>query len=323
MAGKLHKKFWPSLGAASSEEKARRKHTMPCLSSWHWHCMRRVGLNGIFPISFIFSGNRLESVHRAGRKPAHVRWGDVQKNNLFLGDSELNDYMDSLARDPERFSRPHNADTGETILHLLAKEGKVEILESLLHDGRMERDVVRGLLFQDRLKWTPVMAATKADSGAKDIIEMFLRFMDQQLESAEDVATLMEAKNKGKDTLFTLIMRDGAAGGLLATTHDFRKARRMLLRLLANHVDVDRELPKWFHALVRQLLEPNSCDLTSRSMKELIDLASEVDVDFSKVLAERDESGNNLLMELAKNMKDDALREILTNSSSSNYVTIR
>ena len=29
--------------------------------------------------------------------------------------------MDSLAREPERLTTPHNTDTGETILHLLAK----------------------------------------------------------------------------------------------------------------------------------------------------------------------------------------------------------
>ena len=37
------------------------------------------------------------------------------------GDTELNEYMDSLAREPERLTTPHNTDTGETILHLLAK----------------------------------------------------------------------------------------------------------------------------------------------------------------------------------------------------------
>lgn len=95
--------------------------------------------------------------------------------------------MDALAKDPEQFSRPHNPDTGETILHLLAKEGKVEILESLLHDGRLEGDIVRGLLFQDRLKWTPVMAATKADFGAKDIIEMFIGFLHNQLTNTADL----------------------------------------------------------------------------------------------------------------------------------------
>ena len=29
--------------------------------------------------------------------------------------------MDGLARDPDRLTTPHNTDTGETILHLLAK----------------------------------------------------------------------------------------------------------------------------------------------------------------------------------------------------------
>ncbi len=58
-------------------------------------------------------------------------------------------------------------------------------------------------------------------------------------------------------------------------------------------------------------------------MKELIDLANTIDVDFTKVLSEQDENGNNLLMDLAKNMKDDALREILTNSATSYHVIIK
>ena len=57
-------------------------------------------------------------------------------------------------------------------------------------------------------------------------------------------------------------------------------------------------------------------------MKELIYLASKINVDFAKVFEEKDVLGNNILMELAKNMKDDALREVLTNSATSNYVSI-
>ena len=60
---------------------------------------------------------------------------------FFLGDSELTDYVDSLARDPDRFIIPHNNDTGETILHLLAKEGKVEILRNLFDDIRVEQNL--------------------------------------------------------------------------------------------------------------------------------------------------------------------------------------
>ena len=81
------------------------------------------------------------------------------------------------------------------------------------------------------------------------------------------------------------------------------------------------QLHKWLYILTKQLLIPNSCDLTSRSMKELIYLASKINVNFQKVFEEKDECGNNILMELAKNMKDDALREVLTNSATSNYVS--
>ncbi len=56
-------------------------------------------------------------------------------------------------------------------------------------------------------------------------------------------------------------------------------------------------------------------------MKEIIDLSGEYGVDFSRLFGVRDKDGNNLLMELAKNMKDDALRELLTNANTSNNVT--
>ena len=81
-------------------------------------------------------------------------------------------------------------------------------------------------------------------------------------------------------------------------------------------------MAKWFNILVRQLAEPNSCDLTARSMKELILLVSRTDVDLKTVMTERiDRYGNTMLMELAKNMKDEALREILTSSITSNHVS--
>ena len=100
---------------------------------------------------------------------------------------------------------------------------------------------------------------------------------------------------------------------------DFAKSRQDLFRLLDNHSD----LTLWFPKLVKQLLEPNSCDLNSRSMKEMIDLAAQscAKIDFEAILEQKDSAGNNMLMELAKNMKDDALREFLTNTYSSSFVS--
>ena len=84
----------------------------------------------------------------------------------FTEQSLLSVYMDALANNPERFTTAEIEDTGETRLHLLAREGKVEILESLLKDTRIEEDLVRGLLFPDKLNWHPVMSATKADRSS-------------------------------------------------------------------------------------------------------------------------------------------------------------
>lgn len=224
--------------------------------------------------------------------------------------------MDGLAQDPQRFFRAQNADTDETILHLFAKEGKVEILKSFVEDDRLGNDIVNGLLHPDKLAWTPVMAATKADQGAKEIVEMFIKLLDEKMPSYEHCKRLMTDTNKSNDTLFTLLMRNGLEAKAFK---DFANARKMLFALLFKH-SVD-PLHSWFNILVRQLLQQNSCDLTSRSMKELIDLATENGLDFAQVLLEQDDNGNNILMELAKNMKDDALREILTNTSTSNDVT--
>jgi len=41
----------------------------------------------------------------------------------------------------------------------------------------------------------------------------------------------------------------------------------------------------------------------------------------SQLFSLHDSEGNNLLMDLARTMKDDALRELLTNASTSNFVT--
>ena len=42
-----------------------------------------------------------------------------------------------------RRSQPQDDNTGETTLHILSKEGKVEIIETLLNDERMEDHMVR------------------------------------------------------------------------------------------------------------------------------------------------------------------------------------
>ena len=83
------------------------------------------------------------------------------------------------------------------------------------------------LIFQDKLKWTPVMAATKADLVSKDIAESFLKFLEENLDTEENLVKLMKNENQGNDTLFTLLMRHSEID-----TSDFRNARKLLFQLL-------------------------------------------------------------------------------------------
>ena len=78
-------------------------------------------------------------------------------------------------------------------------------------------------------------------------------------------------------------------------------------------------LEDWFLELKKQ--ESETKNLSSSSMKELICRGAKGGVDFKSVLAKKSKFGNTLLMKLAMKMKDEALREILTNTITSKYVS--
>lgn len=150
--------------------------------------------------------------------------------------------MDGLAKDPDKFTNPHNADTGETILHLLAKEGKVEIVQNLLEDTRVEKELVEALLKQDKLGWNPIMAATKADSGAaEEIMRLCLAFLESRLENSH-LGQLLDAQNISKDTIFTLLMRNNQL---------FEPSRKSLFQILARCARDETEVCIHLYAYLR------------------------------------------------------------------------
>ena len=94
--------------------------------------------------------------------------------------------------------------TGETILHVLAKEGKVGIIKHLLKNDKISDDIVRLLLSPDYLGWTPIMSAIKADRGTKEIIDMFLEFLLEHMKSNQ----LEELFQAHKDHRALLVTED-------------------------------------------------------------------------------------------------------------------
>ena len=204
--------------------------------------------------------------------------------------------------------------TSETILHELAVEGKAKVIKFLLEKDEMKDLIVGNLLLQDNLGYTPLMSATKANKNGKEIIEMFLNFLLNYMTNPNQLQSLLMASSKCNETLFTLLVRN-------VGEENFIHTRSLLFSLLKKHSS-ERKLVDWFLELTKQVRESKTNNLSNIAMKELIRLGDEVKVDFKSVLTQQSKFGNTLLMKLAMKVKDEALREILTNSRTSKYVSL-
>ena len=124
------------------------------------------------------------------------------------------------------------------------------------------------------------------------------------------------------DTLFTLLMKN------VDDDDSFRNVRKLLMKILFTFFS-ETEINIWFVKLLKQMIKPNSCEFNGHSMIEIIELFnnsgkthSEKNLQYAKVLSQKDDDGHNILMSMAKNEKDDALREFLTNAMTSPYVRL-
>ena len=204
--------------------------------------------------------------------------------------------------------------TSETILHELAVESKAKVIKFLLEKDEMKNLIVGNLLMQDNLGYNPLMSATKSNKNGKAIIEMFLNFLLDYMTNPNQLESLLMASTMCNETLFTLLVRN-------VGEEDFSHTRSLLFSLLKKHFD-ERKLVDWFLELTKQVRESKTNNLSNIAMKELIRLGDEVKVDFKSVLTKQSKFGNTLLMKLAMKVKDEALREILTNTRTSKYVSL-
>ena len=165
--------------------------------------------------------------------------------------------------------------------------------------------------------------------GASEFVEVGVKFLLQyglkeklQVERLLSDQCQSQPKNKNKvqihDTLFTLMMNN--------IDDSFSNALKLLMEILIKFFS-QSELNKWFVKLLKQLIRPNSCDCNGYSMTKLIELFNNSgmsngrkNIQYSEVLSLKDVNGHNILMSMAKNEKDDALREFLTNTVTSPYV---
>ena len=86
-------------------------------------------------------------------------------------------------------------DTGETIMHHLAKEGQVEVLRKILDLEDTPKikasTIVEAIITRDKAGWSPLMAAMKSERNVNEVLDLFLRFLESHA-TTEDVDKMTE-----------------------------------------------------------------------------------------------------------------------------------
>ena len=143
------------------------------------------------------------------------------------------------------------------------------------------------------------------------------------------------------DNIFTLLISSHTCGSF--------DHIQTLFNILCKRAENMKMLFDWLTRIVDELSKANSCDLGAKEMRRVIDflLKSAISVKKEKIennknmkgvesgkdyneykrqilqefLRHQDEEGNNVLMILAKHIMDGALREMLTNDHTMEYIT--
>ena len=81
-------------------------------------------------------------------------------------------------------------DTGETALHILAKEGSIDELQVVLdsidaNSVDEKKQIVKTLLQHDDAGWSPLMRALQADKNVKEVSELLSKFIEDNIEDVD------------------------------------------------------------------------------------------------------------------------------------------
>ena len=128
----------------------------------------------------------------------------------YLGETEWTRLLEAFEEHPELLKKPYfdrELDTGETIVHLLTKEGCIELLTTLLYsDGKLKFEktlLVKALLQYDNTGWSPLMSCVKADQNVEEVINLCLKFLDENA-VASDVDEMISSQ-RVRNTVLILI----------------------------------------------------------------------------------------------------------------------
>ena len=219
------------------------------------------------------------------------------------------EFLEKWKSVPDKIVEPYNPDTEENVIHYLAREGKLEVIKELFHGLKSTPYFCEALKATDRFGQTPMLSAINAPENRNEILKFLFEVI---LENKSDEAVLEGAvftSNKHNDTTLTLLMKNYDV---------FRDTIGLFFKIFCEYFNKREAQSEGFYHIICQILQPNSCEANAKSLSDIIHQLTLVDPTFFRednclFSYKNPKSKSNVLMELAKNAKDDALREILVN----------
>ena len=219
------------------------------------------------------------------------------------------EFLEKWRSVPEQITEPYNIDTEENVIHYLSREGKLDVLRDLYDHLKDTPHFCQALCAKDRFGQTPMLSAINSPENRNEILKFFLKIIleDNSDETLQEIAVFHS--NKHNDSLLTLLMKNNEV---------FRETMELFFTVFCRYFNKRNAQSEGFYRIICQILQPNSCEANAKSISDIIHQLFLVDQTFFKeenhlFSYKNPNTKSNVLMELAKNAKDDALREILVN----------
>ena len=218
-------------------------------------------------------------------------------------------FLQNWSEHPEMIIEPYNVNTEENVMHFLAREGKFDVLRDLVREHKTSDYIYQALKSKDKFGQTPMLSAISASENRNEILKFLLNLIYEHSSdsSLQEVAILN--CNRHNDTILTLLMKNYEV---------FRETRQVFFKIFSSYYTRKIAQPEGLYNIIYQILQQNSCEVNSKSVSDILRELAMVSPRFFKednnlFGYKSPETQSNILMELAKSAKDDALREILVN----------
>lgn len=257
------------------------------------------------------SDDRSPSIsHKRGRSfrnfVAYPSSGIDDADGTFITKSE---FLQKWRDQPEMIIEPYNIDTEENVIHFLAREGKLDVLRELCLEHKNGQYIYQALKSKDKFGQTPMLSSISASENRNEILKFLLNLILERNTDANLQEVAILNCNKHNDSILTLLMKNHEV---------FRETRQLFFKIFSDYYTKRRSQSEGLYKIIFQILQQNSCEVNSKSVSDMIRELATVSPMFFKednhlFSYKNPKTKSNILMELAKSAKDDALREVLVN----------